>query len=537
MEIVYGNLEYVSVDSMKEYSWAKEAFDGIKVDFDKSTFNEENNEEDKNGLKVNNASESENLKIYGNSVQDGTPSIDAPVEIKSVGDKTNNIIDFSKYTWTKMNGNNCNYEFDNNTFSIERTAENNGVGIFANIELQAGTYTISISDISGNTTYEDGTYFIYFNYSSISSTVKKSDGFKKSFTLTEDSVGQIYLYLPDSTDKKIGNKIKYNVQLEKGKDATAYEPYGYYKIPVTVSGKNLLPYPYVNTTKTINGVTFVDNGDGTITVSGIPTASISYYLGQVPVQTGTSYALSGIDLGKNLIFVLLEYDENGTKIKQENSRSISYKASDNASYIRIYIDRINSNTEIPETVVKPQLEIGSSYTKYEPYFEPFMTNIYLNEPLRKVGDAVDYIDFKNKKVVRNIKEIVLNGKEEWSNMSGNAPYKLTLNDRENEYKNNLRIMSNFFETVNNSISWVGYDSMISVSSMYPKDIVFRYTKIDSLENFKSYLNNNSPKLLYVLSSSEEKILNLPEISTINGINNVSIGTSITPSKMEVIYGK
>ncbi len=421
MEIVYGNLEYVSVDSMKEYSWAKEAFDGIKVDFDKSTFNEENNEEDKNGLKVNNASESENLKIYGNSVQDGTPSIDAPVEIKSVGDKTNNIIDFSKYTWTKMNGNNCNYEFDNNTFSIERTAENNGVGIFANIELQAGTYTISISDISGNTTYEDGTYFIYFNYSSISSTVKKSDGFKKSFTLTEDSVGQIYLYLPDSTDKKIGNKIKYNVQLEKGKDATAYEPYGYYKIP--------------------------------------------------------------------------------------------------------------------ETVVKPQLEIGSSYTKYEPYFEPFMTNIYLNEPLRKVGDAVDYIDFKNKKVVRNIKEIVLNGKEEWSNMSGNAPYKLTLNDRENEYKNNLRIMSNFFETVNNSISWVGYDSMISVSSMYPKDIVFRYTKIDSLENFKSYLNNNSPKLLYVLSSSEEKILNLPEISTINGINNVSIGTSITPSKMEVIYGK
>ena len=135
MEIVYGNLEYVSVDSMKEYSWAKEAFDGIKVDFDKSTFNEENNEEDKNGLKVNNASESENLKIYGNSVQDGTPSIDAPVEIKSVGDKTNNIIDFSKYNWTKMNGNNCNYEFDNNTFSIERTAENNGVGIFANIRI------------------------------------------------------------------------------------------------------------------------------------------------------------------------------------------------------------------------------------------------------------------------------------------------------------------------------------------------------------------------------------------------------------------
>ena len=113
-----------------------------------------------------------------------------------------------------------------------------------------------------------------------------------------------------------------------------------------------------------------------------------------------------------------------------------------------------------------QIELGTAATNYEPYVEGTTKNIYLNEPLRKVGDAVDYIDLKNKKVVRNVKEIVLNGTEEWSNMSGNAPYKLTLNDRENEYKNNLRILSNSFETVNNMVSWVGYDSMISVSAMY-----------------------------------------------------------------------
>lgn len=145
----------------------------------------------------------------------------------------------------------------------------------------------------------------------------------------------------------------------------------------------------MNTTKTINGVTLVDNGDGTITVSGMPTASISY-------------TLSGMDMGKNLVFVLMEYDESGTKIKQENSRSISYKASDNASYIRIYIDRINSNVEVPETVVRPQLEIGSSSTKYEPYTST-TTNIYLNEPLRKVGEYADYLDLKNQRVVRNVK--------------------------------------------------------------------------------------------------------------------------------------
>ena len=43
--------------------------------------------------------------------------------------------------------------------------------------------------------------------------------------------------------------------------AVGYKIYGN-----TVTGKNLIPYPYVETTKTVNGVTFTDNGDGSITV-------------------------------------------------------------------------------------------------------------------------------------------------------------------------------------------------------------------------------------------------------------------------------
>ena len=129
--------------------------------------------------------------------------------------------------------------------------------------------------------------------------------------------------------------------------------------------KNLIPYPYVNTTKTVNGVTLTDNGDGSITVNGTPTASISYYLGQTPVTPSTSYILSGIEIGKNLAFMLLEYDKSGSKIGQTNSRSISYTASSNAAYVRIYLDRVNSGTEIQETTVKPQLELGTAATSFE----------------------------------------------------------------------------------------------------------------------------------------------------------------------------
>jgi hypothetical protein len=35
------------------------------------------------------------------------------------------------------------------------------------------------------------------------------------------------------------------------------------------------------------------------------------------------------------------------------------------------------------------------------------TNIFLDEPLRKVGDYADYIDFKNGKVVRKVKARIL----------------------------------------------------------------------------------------------------------------------------------
>ena len=37
---------------------------------------------------------------------------------------------------------------------------------------------------------------------------------------------------------------------------------------IVVSGKNLIPFPYYETTKTVNGITFTDNGDGTIAVDG-----------------------------------------------------------------------------------------------------------------------------------------------------------------------------------------------------------------------------------------------------------------------------
>jgi len=55
------------------------------------------------------------------------------------------------------------------------------------------------------------------------------------------------------------------------------------------------------------------------------------------------------------------------------------------------------------TFTNIQLEEGEVVTDYEPYQEPIIIDVYLDEPLRKVNDNADYIDLINGKVVRNVK--------------------------------------------------------------------------------------------------------------------------------------
>lgn len=67
------------------------------------------------------------------------------------------------------------------------------------------------------------------------------------------------------------------------------------------SGKNHLPYPYPvfggEKTKTIDNVTFTDNGDGTITVNGTPRASARLILASDLALPKGIYSLSGCPIG------------------------------------------------------------------------------------------------------------------------------------------------------------------------------------------------------------------------------------------------
>lgn len=62
----------------------------------------------------------------------------------------------------------------------------------------------------------------------------------------------------------------------------------------TVATENLIPYPYAETTKTANGVTFTVNSDGSVTVNGTATSDADFMLLRGPIQSySESYFLSG----------------------------------------------------------------------------------------------------------------------------------------------------------------------------------------------------------------------------------------------------
>ena len=68
-----------------------------------------------------------------------------------------------------------------------------------------------------------------------------------------------------------------------------------------VKTKNLLSYPYYETTKTANNITFTDNGDGTISTSGAPSTASSFFCrtrtgSPVLLKAGT-YILNGCPTG------------------------------------------------------------------------------------------------------------------------------------------------------------------------------------------------------------------------------------------------
>ena len=200
-----------------------------------------------------------------------------------------------------------------------------------------------------------------------------------SRTITSSNNGDLYLAFYNVTAERLTTCFNglIDVQLEKGNARTTYEPFisDLTSVTVTECGKNILEYPYVETTLTRNGLTFTDNKDGTITVNGTATADTQFRLQDTVVYPNNSNPFNSL-IGKKV------YISGSPEGSSKDTYAIQWIAAGvygngvmtitKSSYYRFAIF-VKSGITVENLVFKPQIELGTTATSYEPYQEQTYT--------------------------------------------------------------------------------------------------------------------------------------------------------------------
>lgn len=167
------------------------------------------------------------------------------------------------------------------------------------------------------------------------------------------------------------------------------------------------------------------------------------------------------------------------------------------------------------------------------------TNIYLNEPLRKVDNSVgtyaEQIDYENQKIVNPaLVTVTLTGNESWGLRS----------EKTNTFQYwygtavNGGICSHYGQITPSDLdNMTGIVRLVNTAYFIISDL-----NCSSVAEFKAFLkaqyNNGTPVTILTRKNSggtTEKAMNLPKLPTFKGTTVYSIDTTVQPSNMSATY--
>ena len=171
-----------------------------------------------------------------------------------------------------------------------------------------------------------------------------------------------------------------------------------YIIPVVMQNKNVLQN--TSPSRTFGNLTAVVQEDGTVILNG--TSSVTAFIdinANTFVESGM--ILSGCPSGgSNNTYCLRVTKLSDNNYATQKGDDIVFTSSEN---YKISI-RINANYTCDNLIFRPMIRYPNTDSTFEPYHEPKVYNICLDEPLK----ANEYIDFREQKCYRsdNTREIV-----------------------------------------------------------------------------------------------------------------------------------
>jgi len=327
-----------------------------------------------------------------------------------------------------------------------------------------------------------------------------------------------------------------DIQIVEGTQVKLYVPYGDNYVWVKKTGKNLLRYPYIKS-QSGSGITFTDNGDGTITINGTATSDcyFNYYANRagdrLSLKAGT-YTFSTISLPSNVQISFGFRDNNGQTISGISdiyltpnllNKTITI-GQDFQTYGYIIVP---NGTQVSSKTICVQIERGSSASSYEKYKENIIPIPLNNNEVCKIDNYKDRLiyDSQNERlyIEKNIGKIVLNGTENWGLYGVNqfylGAYDVSVKTNNNNMKPSV-IFSNMIKY--SATTWTGENTggIASTGALWLAfDSSYNLTTTDA---FKTLLASKNLLVYYQLETPTYiDITPLVDIRLFKGINNIS----------------
>lgn len=155
------------------------------------------------------------------------------------------------------------------------------------------------------------------------------------------------------------------------------------------TGKNRFAYPYFDTTKTTNGITFTDNGNGSITINGTATNTATFLLAggkwsydNTQIYPKGTYTLNRIANTSGVYLCLNMYNEDNTTQFYSSAygvQSFTTDGNQSMAYPRI---AVANGTTVNNLTVFPMLVKGTEIGLYEPY--GYKNKWYIHKEIGKI---------------------------------------------------------------------------------------------------------------------------------------------------------
>lgn len=341
---------------------------------------------------------------------------------------------------------------------------------------------------------------------------------------------------------------------------------GKYLVPVTVSG-NLFDENYLVNVKCSSCTVFISNHIITLTVTNIDpffgdvllaSQKYSAELGQkILCSAGQTYYVTISDnrINKNYV-TFIDESEMAVSFIKFTTNSFSFTVPLDAKYMFFRIGK-------QEAVAGDVYQFTVSVTKfpmlnYEPYHEPITANIYLSEPLRKIGNELEYIDFReqkqhSKKNLWNIelvkgsfnitdgKPTIVQNRVRSKNNDYFLPagtYTLNANGASDCVVYRYSTQSTDDYALSESVTaWQSLPYTFTTSEGFYTMFGFRRSdnaNIEPSDVTDIQLEKGSTATDYEApNESVELDISLPALPTLSGTNTLSVGTTVQPSKLYI----